>query len=71
MREVTDEIRLMLKEHGDAEPVGVTLDAIVREVSSRVDVASMPNLRAAFNLTGTVLHTNLGLDWCATPYLLD
>jgi len=60
MREVTDELRVLLTEHGDGARARAAPDVIVQEVSLRVDAASKPNLRTVFNLTGTVLHTNLG-----------
>ena len=35
-------------------------DALVAAVGGRVEAAMAPSLRPVFNLTGTVLHTNLG-----------
>lgn len=43
--------------HGLPLPEEITLLAAIRQ---RADAAGRANLRAVFNLTGTVLHTNLG-----------
>jgi L-seryl-tRNA(Ser) seleniumtransferase len=56
---VADEIRALLDEYREARavpPEARILDSLL----SRIDAASRPGLRTAFNLTGTVLHTNLG-----------
>ncbi|MGI4861881.1 MAG: L-seryl-tRNA(Sec) selenium transferase [Janthinobacterium lividum] len=43
-----------------ADAAGTSPDDIVADVQRRLAAASLPRLRAVFNLTGTVLHTNLG-----------
>jgi L-seryl-tRNA(Ser) seleniumtransferase len=62
---VTDSIRQVLAEvrtelqSGDAADV-ITEEMLVERVRSRVEAHVRPSLRPVFNLTGTVLHTNLG-----------
>jgi L-seryl-tRNA(Ser) seleniumtransferase len=62
---VTDSIRQVLAEvrtelqSGDAAAV-ITEAMLVERVRSRVEAHARPSLRPVFNLTGTVLHTNLG-----------
>jgi len=61
---VTDAIRAVLRELRTDADGGNGLDlseaAIVARVRERIAVESVPSLRPVFNLTGTVLHTNLG-----------
>src|SRR5689334_1924736 len=45
---------------GTLDPAGLTDAVIGSQLRSRLQAAAMPGLRAVFNLTGTVLHTNLG-----------
>src|SRR5438045_6232155 len=52
-----------LRTQARAEAIDVTqltADAIARVVDGELQRRDRPNLRAVFNLTGTVLHTNLG-----------
>lgn len=56
MRETLDAMRQAVKE-GSPPPA---LAAIIAQVRCRVTALTAPNLRPVFNLTGTVLHTNLG-----------
>ncbi|MEX2197752.1 MAG: L-seryl-tRNA(Sec) selenium transferase [Burkholderiales bacterium] len=61
---VVGELRALLAEYRSALKVGTALpsnqDAIALGLLSRLEAAAAPSLRRVFNLTGTVLHTNLG-----------
>ena len=57
VRQTLDATRTALKA---GRPDGAGADAIAAAALARLDNASQPNVRAVFNLTGTVLHTNLG-----------
>ncbi len=57
---VTDAIRSVLAELRRSGVPGADEAAIVRLASQRLAAAATPSLRPVFNLTGTVLHTNLG-----------
>ena len=57
---VTQAIRDVVAELRGARRGDISEMAILERVAQKVDEASRPTLRPVFNLTGTVLHTNLG-----------
>jgi L-seryl-tRNA(Ser) seleniumtransferase len=58
---VTDAIRSVLAElRADRAPDPGGPEAILERAAARLGENSQPSLRPVFNLTGTVLHTNLG-----------
>ncbi|RLJ65386.1 L-seryl-tRNA(Sec) selenium transferase [Sulfurisoma sediminicola] len=60
---VTTEVRAMLAATREAVKGGAPLpgeDRLVEKVGAGVTAKATPKLRPVFNLTGTVLHTNLG-----------
>ena len=58
-RLVTDMVREVITKHRGAHKPA-SLDAIVAETGERLQRLMRPSQRRVFNLTGTVLHTNLG-----------
>jgi L-seryl-tRNA(Ser) seleniumtransferase len=56
VRAALDEARVALRAGGPAEGE----DAVAARAAAKLDVSEAPRIRAVFNLTGTVLHTNLG-----------
>ncbi|WP_104203037.1 L-seryl-tRNA(Sec) selenium transferase [Billgrantia saliphila] len=58
VRQTLDETRRMLAQ--PAAPASPDLDSLATRVLSRLAELARPASRAVFNLTGTVIHTNLG-----------
>jgi L-seryl-tRNA(Ser) seleniumtransferase len=58
IREVLQQVRGELQAGGSADPLSD--EEIVLRVRALLDTRGRPSLRRVFNLTGTVLHTNLG-----------
>ena len=61
---LTDAVRTELEDVRGACRAGMmeppTADEVAMRASARLEAADRPNLRPVFNLTGIVLHTNLG-----------
>lgn len=56
VRDALDAARERIRAGGDAP----TLDALCGDAAERVRALAAPRMRPVFNLTGTVIHTNLG-----------
>ena len=60
VKECIAETRKALQREGDAARTPSGVDEIVRRVTNEVEIQLAPSIRPVLNLTGTVLHTNLG-----------
>ena len=58
IRRVLGDLRATLSAGGESD--GITEISIMESVSDQIRKDSSPSLRPVFNLTGTILHTNLG-----------
>jgi L-seryl-tRNA(Ser) seleniumtransferase len=56
----TQAIRDVLQELRQARQTGLGAGEILARVAERLEAQARPSLRPVFNLTGTLLHTNLG-----------
>ncbi len=59
-REVLDEVRGAIGTGAETDPGALETAALAARIAARAEAAAAPSLRPVFNLTGTVLHTNLG-----------
>ena len=59
VRAVIDASRAAIQEEGEAVLAGLDESALTTHIGAHLDAAAAPSLRLVFNLTGTVLHTNL------------
>ncbi len=60
VRTLIDETRARLGDEGEAALDGLSDDQIAGELGNKLERQTEPSLKSVFNLTGTVLHTNLG-----------
>jgi len=59
LRQLLDEARAKALA-GELAITALTQNALLKQAHSRLEAQDTPRLRVVFNLTGTVLHTNLG-----------
>ncbi|MDE0173451.1 MAG: L-seryl-tRNA(Sec) selenium transferase [Defluviicoccus sp.] len=59
-REVLDEVRGTIGTGAGTDAGAVEVPALAARIAAHAETAAAPSLKPVFNLTGTVLHTNLG-----------
>ena len=60
IRDDVDRLRRSLGKRDGATPGDATAESIATRVGARLKAAATGSLQSVFNLTGTILHTNLG-----------
>ncbi|HJO69645.1 MAG TPA: L-seryl-tRNA(Sec) selenium transferase [Rhodospirillales bacterium] len=60
VRETLAELRAEIARDGASADAGAAIETVSDRTASRLAAAAQSTLRPVFNLTGTVLHTNLG-----------
>lgn len=60
VREVLADARAHLKSNSDVQSIQLRIHTLTQLISERLETSAAPSLKRVFNLTGTVLHTNLG-----------
>ena len=60
VRMVLDELRRVIAEGGIPDPAANGETQLLGRTAAVLDALAQPNLTPVFNLTGTILHTNLG-----------
>ena len=60
LRDTVDGARVRLRAEGEAARQSCSQDALLASAARQIAALLAPSLKRVFNLTGTVLHTNLG-----------
>ena len=60
VREELEELRALLEARAETAVSETAADRICARVAAKLEAAAMPSIKPVFNLTGTILHTNLG-----------
>ena len=60
VREDLEEIRCSILDENCQDSIKVDVETIIERISARLTTDLEPSLKPVFNLTGTVIHTNLG-----------
>ena len=60
VREDLEEIRCSILDENCQDSIKVDVETIIERISPRLTTDLEPSLKPVFNLTGTVIHTNLG-----------